>query len=105
MEADLAEIDAVVHTIVDAVHPRKILLFGSAARGELHDESDLDLLVVMADGARRHETARLIRKRLLLLHREIDVIVATENELAEVGGNFSLVYYPALREGRVVYAA
>ena len=32
--------------IVREVDPLKIILFGSAARGQLHDASDVDLLVI-----------------------------------------------------------
>ena len=95
----------VVRIIVEAVHPRRIILFGSAARGQSHADSDLDVLVVMPDGTHRRETARTIRKRLLDIPQFVDVVVATEEDLLKYGDNFSLVYYPALREGRVLYAA
>ena len=35
---------------MEAVHPLRIILFGSAARGEMGADSDLDVLVVMPDG-------------------------------------------------------
>ena len=40
-------LDALVGRIVEAVHPRRIILFGSAARNEMRPDSDLDVLVVM----------------------------------------------------------
>ncbi|MDD4969796.1 MAG: nucleotidyltransferase domain-containing protein [Paludibacter sp.] len=39
-------IDVICETIVRIVHPEQIYLFGSAARGEVNDESDLDIMVV-----------------------------------------------------------
>ena len=39
-------LDEVVQRIVAVADPEKIILFGSAARGELGPDSDLDLLVV-----------------------------------------------------------
>jgi len=39
-----------VHRVVQAVHPRRIILFGSAATGQMGANSDLDLLVIMPDG-------------------------------------------------------
>ena len=36
----------VTRSIVDAVNPERIILFGSAARGEMRAKSDLDVLVV-----------------------------------------------------------
>jgi len=98
-------VDQAVRVIVEAVQPLRIILFGSAARGEANEDSDLDVLVVMPDGTHRRDTAHLIRSRLVSLVREVDVVVATERDLREHGDNFSLVYYPALREGSTVYAA
>ena len=46
-------IDELVRRIVAAVQPRRIRLFGSAARGEFRRGSDIDLLVIMPDGTHR----------------------------------------------------
>ena len=43
---DQTELDAIVASIVKAVDPERIILFGSGARGTMNDESDLDILVV-----------------------------------------------------------
>jgi predicted nucleotidyltransferase len=39
-------LDDVVRRIVEVAAPEKIILFGSAARGELGPNSDIDLLVI-----------------------------------------------------------
>jgi uncharacterized protein len=49
-----------VATIVETVQPQRIVLFGSGARGQFGQHCDLDLLVVMPDGAHRRQTARRI---------------------------------------------
>ena len=36
-------------TIVDAVDPEKVILFGSRARGDAEADSDFDLLVIEAE--------------------------------------------------------
>ena len=39
-------LDEVVRRIVEVAQPEKIILFGSAVRGEMGPNSDVDLLVV-----------------------------------------------------------
>ena len=53
----------IVESIVAAVAPEKIILFGSAARGEMTSSSDLDLLVVK-DKCHQRKTAALIYRSL-----------------------------------------
>jgi len=49
-QIDSRVIDMLVQRSVDIVHPLRIILFGSAARGEMHLDSDIDVLVVMPEG-------------------------------------------------------
>ena len=41
-----------VQALVEALHPEKIPLFGSAARDQAGPDSDIDLFIEMADGLR-----------------------------------------------------
>lgn len=98
-------IDELVRRILEAVQPRRIILFGSAARGEMGPDSDLDVLVVMPDGTHRHQTADHLYRALYGLGHAKDIVVVTEGDVAEYGANPSLVLYPALREGKEIYRA
>lgn len=44
-------IDAIVPKLVDFYRPERIYLFGSSARGDYRDDSDLDFMVLLPDGA------------------------------------------------------
>jgi predicted nucleotidyltransferase len=72
---------AITRRIVEAVHPDKIILFGSYAYGTPTLDSDIDLLVVMKNHLRPIENARAIDK--LFLHRRfgMDILVRTSHEL------------------------
>ena len=94
-----------VDRIVQAVHPRRIILFGSAARGQMGPHSDLDVLVVMPDGVHRRETACQIYRALRRLGVPKDVVVVTESDIKRFGNDPSLVIYPALSEGKEIYHA
>jgi uncharacterized protein len=97
--------DELVRRIVAVAQPERIILFGSAARGQMGPDSDVDLLVVKSGVFRSREVALQIRRALRDLRLALDVIVATPEEVQRYGECFALVYYPALREGQVLYAA
>jgi len=58
-------LDGIVRRIVQIADPDKIILFGSAARGEMGRHSDLDLLVVKSGCVHRRKLAQEIYKSLL----------------------------------------
>jgi predicted nucleotidyltransferase len=98
-------LNELVRRIVETVHPRRILLFGSAARGQMGPNSDIDILVVMPDGVHRRRTAQNIYRGLLGMGIAKDVVVVTESDIREYSDNPSMVLFPALREGRELYRA
>ena len=78
-----------------------IILFGSYARGDVHEGSDLDFLVVEPDlKARRAEMARL-RDVLRPLRIPVDVLVASQKTYEEWADTPGTLLYEAALEGRV----
>jgi len=94
----------IVRRIAEVAQPEKIILFGSAARGEAGPDSDLDLLVVI-DTPHRRRLAQMIYKNLIGLRQSIDVVVVTPEDIRRYMDSPALIIQPALREGRIVYAA
>ncbi len=101
---DLAA-ERLVNQIVEAVHPLRVILFGSAARGDAGGANDLDVLVVMPDGTPRLKTARKLYGRIAGIGQPFDVLVATPRLLEMHRDNPGLIYGTILREGRTLYAA
>ncbi len=95
----------VTRRIVSSVNPRRVLLFGSAARGRMNSESDFDMLVVMRAPAHRRRTAQKIYRNLHGSGIAVDIVVATENDLKKYGKSAGTILKTALQEGRVVYEA
>jgi predicted nucleotidyltransferase len=118
----------IVRRIVAAAKPEKILLFGSAARGEMGPNSDYDLLVikdgkfnrhqvtveitralrglVIKDGKfNRHQVTVEITRALRGKGAPADVVVVRPDEVERYRDSDCLVICPALREGKVVYDA
>lgn len=105
MQPDQAQLDELVRRIVDAVHPLRIILFGSAARGEMGPDSDVDVLVVMPEGTGRRRTAMELYRRVRGLPVYPEYVVATPSDLDRYGNDVGAVHAAALREGRQLYAA
>ena len=93
----------IIHRIVQAVAPEKIILFGSAVRGEMGPDSDVDLLVVKSSVHRR-ATAQMIEQSLIGVAMPTDIIVATPEDMDLYKDTIGLIYRPALKEGKVIYA-
>lgn len=91
--------------VVDAVHPLRIILFGSWATGHQNENSDLDALVIMPDGSPCRKTAADIYIKLAEFGYAVDIVVATPSILERQKNNTSMVYYQAMQDGRELYHA
>lgn len=100
------QIKAVVERIAKEYQPEKIILFGSAARGEMGSDSDVDLFVVKNDEKPRHQRSVDVRGAL----REtgytfpLDVLVYTPKELEYRLWLGDFFVKRVMREGKVLYA-
>jgi predicted nucleotidyltransferase len=97
-------LDEIVRRVVAVAHPDRILLFGSAARGDMGPDSDVDLLVIKAGVPHRRRLAQQIHQAFFGLALPVDVIVVTPEDVRAFGDKVGTIIAPALREGREVYA-
>jgi predicted nucleotidyltransferase len=97
-------INIMVDRIARRFKPERIILFGSQTSGTAKSDSDIDLLVVFHDCANRRTATVSILKSLADLPVGKDIVVTTCGELETRGKLESTILYPALREGKVVYA-
>jgi predicted nucleotidyltransferase len=100
-----AILDDIIRRIVEVAQPERIIMFGSAVRGELGPHSDVDLLVVKSNVEHRGRLTGDIYMNLIGAGQAVDVIVVTPEEIDRYRDSIGLVFRPALREGREVYAA
>jgi predicted nucleotidyltransferase len=98
-------IESLVQSIAEAVHPLKIILFGSYARGKTGPDSDIDVLVVMPEGAHCRQTAQLLYRQIKGLGVPFDILVTTPSDLEKHKDNIGLIYRTVLQEGIEIYAA
>jgi predicted nucleotidyltransferase len=81
VERDIAILREVVRRIVRVAEPDQVILFGSAARGQLRPNSDFDLLVIKSDIPDTYELTRYLHAHLFDIRMPIDIIVATPQEV------------------------
>ena len=96
-----------VRAIVAAVHPEKVILFGSYARGEAGEHSDIDLAIVEAEGfdakRTRWNELRRIRDALKPFFVPKDILVFSKAEESKAARFRSHILTTAKEEGRVLY--
>lgn len=95
----------IINRVVAAARPDSIILFGSAARGDMGPNSDVDLLVIKSGKFQRKRVTTAIYEHLSGADEAVDVIVVTPEEVERYRDTHCLVICPALKEGKVVYGA
>ncbi len=102
---------AVAEAVYDAVRPVAVILFGSRARGDYRDDSDVDLLLITADGedgdwrgcyvdacAAAHTKAEAVYG----FSMGVDVVGMTESRFADCRRAKNHVAGQAVRDGVIV---
>ena len=98
-----AKIMKAVRLLVDRFHPKKIILFGSRARGNARPDSDADLLVVTNLRGSRHRLATRMRICVSGIGIAKDIVLVTPREYKLYKNVPGTIIYPASREGKVLY--
>lgn len=96
--------ECITRRLVEAYNPERILLFGSVARGDVGEDSDIDLIIVKQTVKRPSE--RAVEARLLLDRGlPIDIVVYTPKEFAERSASGDPIFRQILAEARTLYDA
>ncbi len=100
----LHDIDTIARRIAAEYQPDKIILFGSYAYGTPHEDSDVDMLVILPfEGKGVHKTVEILRR--VKPELPLDLIVRTPRQVAErlALGDFFL--REIMEKGKVLYEA
>ena len=95
----------IIERISRKFQPVQIILFGSWARGEAREDSDVDLLVVLSKVEHKRKAAIEVLRVLNGLPISKDVVVTTPQEIKERGKIIGDILRPALEEGKIIYEA
>jgi predicted nucleotidyltransferase len=105
MGIDEQTIQEIVQRILTAAKPDKIILFGSAATGQMTRDSDVDLLIIEPDTSdQRNEYVRII-KALWDIRYPFDVLFIDTRWFEESKDVIGGIAYPANKYGKVIYEA
>jgi len=97
------QIETAIRTLVAAAQAERIVLFGSYARDEAREDSDLDLLVIEREVEDRAREMVRLRRLLRPLRIPVDLLVFSTADVARWGNQPGTALYWALREGKVVH--
>jgi predicted nucleotidyltransferase/HEPN domain-containing protein len=98
-----AILEEVTRRLVEACHPDKIYLFGSAARGEAGPESDYDIMIVVPDDAPWELLNSRARDIARDLNVDADMVVRTRTHFAERTHLMASMPATVVREGLLLY--
>ena len=96
-------VDEIVRKIVEAFAPRRIVVFGSRARGQAGPDSDLDLLVEMHSDLPPRDRVRAVSDLFGLRRWAMDLVVYTPQEVERMKDTVGTLLYTIEREGKVLY--
>ena len=100
-------IPEIVNFIVNKLKPKKIILFGSCARGSITSFSDIDLCIVMEEKIELKERVKL--RSMLLMDMlditdfEIDMFICSEEAWEQKHKNPGTFIGKIYKEGKLLY--
>jgi predicted nucleotidyltransferase len=100
------DIDEAVRRAVTAAHaPLRVIVFGSYARGDADEGSDLDLIVVEREIPSKGEEMLRLNRAIGWIGKGVDVLVYSEEDFARRSAIPGTAPYWAAREGKTLYDA
>lgn len=96
-------LEHITATIATSLRPRRIVLFGSRARGDAAPDSDYDLMIEMDSSLPMPHRAMAIDRLFGLRHWSMDVFVFTPAEVAAMRHTVGTLVNSIERAGVTVY--
>lgn len=99
------QIQQAVDRLVAAARPLKVILFGSYARGDATENSDLDLMVIEREVPNKFDEMVRLHRAVGNVGAGVDVVVYSDQEASRRSQVPGTLLYWAFREGKVLYDA
>ncbi len=105
MGLDETLLNQLVSSVLTVSRPEKIILYGSAATGQMTKDSDIDLLIVEPAPANRHDESVAIVDAIGDVKFPVDVRIITSERFEATKNVIGGIAYPAHKYGRILYEA
>lgn len=103
LEPSPSAVAMAIARIVNAVHPVRIIAFGSRARGRHQPDSDVDLLVLLPRHAQSAGLSADLYEAVGALGFSKDILVSNEEQFERLAASINSVQREAARDGVVLY--
>ncbi|MDR1218828.1 MAG: nucleotidyltransferase domain-containing protein [Treponema sp.] len=105
MNGNAPFIDKIVSMIVSLASPDQIILFGSYARGDNTEKSDIDLLIIKKNLKNGREINNILYRAFFenKISVPIDLISVDYNKYIELNNVVGYIYKTIKKEGKVLY--
>jgi predicted nucleotidyltransferase len=105
MNANIPFIDEIISIIISSVDPERIVLFGSYARGDQTEKSDIDLLIIKKDLKNERELNNLLYRAFYenKINIPIDLISIDYDKYNNLKNEIGYIYKTIDAEGKLIY--
>jgi len=105
MDKNVPFIELIVKTIVSTVAPDKIILFGSYARGDYRNNSDIDILILKKELKNEREITNNLymefyNKKISI---PVDIIAIDYDKYYRINNDIGYIYKTIKQEGKIIY--
>jgi predicted nucleotidyltransferase len=99
------KLDKIKNVIIDAVHPDKIILFGSRATGKNREDSDYDIFILKSGIINERTVINTVNRALYKdrIPDEIDLVASNPEKFEKNKDNPYKVYKDIYDQGITIY--
>ena len=107
MDINIPQLDTIISIIVSIAAPDQIILFGSYARGDNTEKSDIDLLILKKGIVKGSDIIDSIYHSFFdhKIGVAVDLLTLDYNRYFELNKEIGYIYKTIKEEGKVVYGA
>lgn len=97
------ELDRITNILINQYNAEKIILFGSMATGDIHEWSDIDLIVIKKT---KEPFIKRLKNASLLIGSNVscDLIIYTEEEFEKMKKEKRSFAKDVMKKGKVIYS-